>query len=73
MIVKLNVYNLAFALIKLKNQKEIPNLINKRGLNHRIKWHFQNSPKNKISYEDNLSTFLPNKDYWAEEYKEHPL
>ena len=28
--------------------------------------------KNKISLKADLSPLLPNKDYWAEECKEHP-
>ena len=29
-------------------------------------------PKNKISLKADLLPLLPNKDYWAEECKEHP-
>ena len=28
--------------------------------------------KNKVSLKADLSVFLPKKDYWAEECKEHP-
>ena len=33
---------------------------------------FKSLPKNKIYLEADLSSFLPNKDYWNEECKEHP-
>ena len=33
---------------------------------------FKILPKNKISLKADLSPLLPNKDYWAEECKEHP-
>ena len=33
---------------------------------------FKILPKNKIYLEDDLSSFLTNKDYWTEECKEHP-
>ena len=33
---------------------------------------FKIPPKNKISLKADLSPFLPKKDYWAEECKEHP-
>ena len=33
---------------------------------------FKIPPKNKIYLEADLSSFLPNKDYWAKECKEHP-
>ena len=29
-------------------------------------------PKNKISLEANLKEYLPKKDYWAKECKDHP-
>ena len=33
---------------------------------------FKILPKNKTSLEADLTSFLPKKDYWAEECKEHP-
>ena len=33
---------------------------------------FKILPKNKISLKDDLSPIVLNKDYWAEECKEHP-
>ena len=33
---------------------------------------FKILPKNKISLEANLSSFLPNKNYWDEDCKDHP-
>ena len=33
---------------------------------------FKIFPKNKISLKSNLLPLLPDKDYWAEECKEHP-
>jgi hypothetical protein len=33
---------------------------------------FKILPKNKISLKADLSSLLTNKDYWAEECKEHP-
>jgi hypothetical protein len=33
---------------------------------------FKILPKNKISLKGNLLPLSPNKDYWAEECKEHP-
>ena len=33
---------------------------------------FKILPKNKTSLEADLKSFLPKKDYWAEECKEHP-
>ena len=72
MIVKLNVCNLEFARMKLKNQKRfLFSLINEvliMALNDTFKIH----PKNKISLKADLSSLLTNKDYWAEECKENP-
>ena len=33
---------------------------------------FKILPKNKTSLEADLTSFFPNKDYWAEKCKEHP-
>ena len=33
---------------------------------------FKILPKNKISLKADLSSLITNKDYWAEECKEHP-
>ena len=33
---------------------------------------FKILPKNKISSKADFSPFLPNKDYWTEEWKENP-
>ncbi len=72
MIVKLNVFNLAFALMKLKNQKRFLIFINKKVLIMTLNNTFKILPKNKASLEADLTSFLSNKDYWGEECKEHP-
>ena len=72
MIVKLNVCNLAFALMQLKNQERFLIFTNKEVLIMALNDTFKIFPKNKISLETDLTSFLPNKDYWAEECKEHP-
>ena len=33
---------------------------------------FKSLPKNKTSCKNDVSPFLPNKDYWVEECEEHP-
>ena len=72
MIVKLNVCNLIFTLMKLKNQKESLFSIIKEVLIMALNDTFKILPKKNIYLEADLSSFLPNKDYWAEECKEHP-
>ena len=72
MVVKLNVCNLAFALMKLKIKRDSLSSLIKEVLIMELNDTFKILPKNKIYLDTDLSSFLPNKDYWAEECKEHP-
>ena len=55
-----------------KNQKRLLSSLIKEVLIMAFNDTFIILPKNKIYLEADLSSFLPNKDYWAEECKEHP-
>ena len=63
---------MTFALMKLIIQKRFLIFLNKRDLIMAINDTFKILPKNKTYLEADLTSFLPKKDYWAAECKEHP-
>ena len=63
---------MTFALMKLIIQKRFLIFLNKRDLIMAINDTFKILPKNKTYLEADLTSFLPKKDYWAEDCKKHP-
>ena len=73
MTFKLNILNLAFALMELKKiRRDSLFSLLKEVLNMALNDTFKILPQNTISLESYLNTYLPKKDYWAEECKKWP-
>ena len=73
MIFKLNILNLAFALMELKKiRRDSLFSLLKEVLNMALNDTFKILPQDTISLEVDLNSYLSKKDYWAEECKERP-